>query len=110
MDMKQLQEQVGMAVLQKRVEMLTQKLSDRCFTDCIHDPGSSIRSKEKKCLGRCVDSFVESLKVMEGVVSEQMEAVQNSLSSAGDDWGSSNLSLESDEWFRNKWRQSKIAS
>lgn len=57
---KQLKEQLMVQNFQEMVEDMT----DKCFTMCIKKPGASLDSYEQRCLGNCMDRFVESYNLV----------------------------------------------
>lgn len=53
---KQIQAEIAAATLQELVEDMTEK----CYSICIKKPGSSLDNYEQRCLGNCMDRFIDS--------------------------------------------------
>lgn len=67
---KQLQEQMMVAAFQEMVEEVTQK----CFQMCIKKPGASLDSYEQRCLGNCMDRFIDSYNSVTKVFTSRLSA------------------------------------
>jgi len=57
------QQVVQQMAIQQTQEMLV-KLNDTCFAKCITKPGSALSGSEQKCLGMCMDRFMETFKLV----------------------------------------------
>ena len=44
--------------------MVCVQLSTTCFKTCVSKPSSTMKSSEKKCVGRCVDRWLEGMQVI----------------------------------------------
>lgn len=69
---KQLQAELAAATFQELVEDMTEK----CYNVCIKKPGTSLDNYEQRCLGNCMDRFIDSYNVVSKVftkrISEEM--------------------------------------
>lgn len=45
------------------MQELVEDMSDKCYAKCIQKPGSSLDNYEKRCLGNCMDRFIDSFNV-----------------------------------------------
>lgn len=70
---KQLQAQIAAATFQELVEDITEK----CFNTCIKKPGASLDSYEQRCLGNCMDRFIDSYNVASKVFTSQLSSQMN---------------------------------
>lgn len=57
---KQLKAQLAAATYQQMVE----DMSEKCFNMCIKKPGTSLDNYESRCLGNCMDRFIDSYNVV----------------------------------------------
>lgn len=39
---------------------LLQRITEKCYVKCVPKPGSSLDSSEKKCLGLCMDRYMDA--------------------------------------------------
>lgn len=69
---KQLQAELAAATFQELVEDMTEK----CYNVCIKKPGVALESHEQRCLGNCMDRFIDTYNVVSKVftkrISEEM--------------------------------------
>lgn len=69
---KQLQAELAAATFQELVEDMTEK----CYNVCIKKPGTSLDNYEQRCLGNCMDRFIDAYNVVSKVftkrISEEM--------------------------------------
>lgn len=69
---KQLQAELAAATFQELVEDMTEK----CYNVCVKKPGASLDNYEQRCLGNCMDRFIDSYNVVSKVftkrISEEM--------------------------------------
>ena len=52
---------------------LIAKLQERCFEECIHEPGTSFSGQQKECLTSCIDRFREARSLVHHSVSDILE-------------------------------------
>lgn len=57
---KQIETEMAAATLQELVEDMTEK----CFNICVKKPGSTLDNYEQRCLGNCMDRFIDSYNVV----------------------------------------------
>ena len=58
-----IQQSIKVLQLQAQIEqqeMLIQTINDKCFKMCIQTPGATVDSSQQKCLGRCIDRYVDA--------------------------------------------------
>ena len=53
---KQLKAEMALATMR---ELITE-MTERCYDKCISKPGSSLDSYEQRCLGNCMDRYLDS--------------------------------------------------
>mmetsp|Transcript_32955 Transcript_32955/g.92282 ORF Transcript_32955/g.92282 Transcript_32955/m.92282 type:complete len:85 (-) Transcript_32955:113-367(-) len=52
---------------------LVSKMQDRCFTDCVRDPGDHFSTQQRECINNCVDRFREARSLVNHSFNELME-------------------------------------
>ncbi|KAF8564286.1 hypothetical protein P879_11236 [Paragonimus westermani] len=57
---EQLMEQMKAEVALVSAQELLQKMSDKCFEKCVTKPGTTLDSSEQKCVGLCMDRYVDA--------------------------------------------------
>lgn len=57
---KQLKAQLAAATYQELMEDLTEK----CYSICVKKPGVSLDNYEQRCIGNCMDRFIDSYNVI----------------------------------------------
>ncbi|KAF6034033.1 TIMM13 [Bugula neritina] len=62
---QQIMEQVNMQVEMAKLKQLLEGVQDKCFKMCVSKPGSSLASSEQKCLGQCMDRYLDAVQVVE---------------------------------------------
>jgi len=70
---KQLQAQLAAATYQELVEEMTEK----CYNICIKKPGTSLDSYESRCLGNCMDRFIDSYNVVSKELTSRISSQMN---------------------------------
>lgn len=67
---KQLQAAISAATFQELVDDMTEK----CFNVCIKKPASSLDNYEQRCLGNCMDRFIDSYNVVSKVFTSRLSS------------------------------------
>lgn len=67
---KQLQTEIATATFQELVEDMTEK----CYSVCIKKPASSLDNYEQRCLGNCMDRFIDSYNVVSKVFTARLSS------------------------------------
>ncbi|TGZ62390.1 hypothetical protein CRM22_007469 [Opisthorchis felineus] len=57
---EQLMEQMKAEVALASAQELLQRMSDKCFEKCVPKPGVSLDNSEQKCVGMCMDRYVDA--------------------------------------------------
>lgn len=57
---KRIQAEVAAATIQELVGDMT----DKCYKSCIPKPGSGLDNSERRCLGNCMDRFIDSFNLV----------------------------------------------
>lgn len=57
---KQFRNEIAAATYQELVE----DMADKCYSMCIKKPGAALDSYEQRCLGNCMDRFIDSYNVV----------------------------------------------
>lgn len=70
---KQLQEQLMLQNFQDMVDDMTEK----CFQMCVKKPGASLDNYEQRCVGNCMDRFIDSYNLVTKVFTSRLAANQN---------------------------------
>lgn len=65
---KQLSAQIAAATFQELVD----DMAEKCYNICIKKPGSSLDSYEQRCLGNCMDRFIDSYNVVSKVFTTRL--------------------------------------
>nr|CAH8862081.1 unnamed protein product [Trichobilharzia regenti] len=63
----QLMEQMRAEVALASARELLEKMSDKCFEKCVSKPGTSLDNSEQKCIGLCMDRYVEAWNLVSKV-------------------------------------------
>jgi len=58
--MQQVKSELALASAQE----LMNKMNEKCFARCITKPGSSLSSSEEKCLGGCMDRYMDAFNIV----------------------------------------------
>lgn len=66
--MEQVRNQIAVATLQE----LIMKMSDKCFRKCVSSPSTSLDNREQKCLGNCMDRYMESWNIVSRAYSDKL--------------------------------------
>jgi len=64
-----LMENVKAQVAVSNFQNLLQTITDKCYSKCLHKPGTSLDSGETKCLGLCMDRYMDVQKLVGQVYS-----------------------------------------
>lgn len=56
----ELKKQLKAEMLSANMRELITEMTDKCFEKCVAKPGSSLDSYEQRCLGNCMDRFLDS--------------------------------------------------
>ena len=67
---KQIQAQIAQATIQELVDDITEK----CYNTCVKKPGSALDSYEQRCLGNCMDRFIDSYNLVSRTFTSRMES------------------------------------
>ncbi|XP_017099489.2 mitochondrial import inner membrane translocase subunit Tim13 [Drosophila bipectinata] len=57
-------ERVRQEIVLANIQELLQKMTRRCFSDCVGVPGLELRSEERECLDNCMDRFMDAVQVV----------------------------------------------
>lgn len=72
---KQLKAEVAAAFWQELVE----EMSEKCFNICIKKPGASLDNHEQRCIGNCMDRFIDSYNVISKSFMAKLSTMENKL-------------------------------
>lgn len=67
--MDQVRSQIAVAIAQE----LMQKMADKCFRKCINYPSAELDTKETKCLGMCMERYMESWNTVSRTYSARLQ-------------------------------------
>ncbi|TPX43211.1 hypothetical protein SeMB42_g04035 [Synchytrium endobioticum] len=57
---QQVMQQVRQELAQQNFQELLARINPKCFERCIMKPGTRLDSSEQTCLGRCVDTYIQT--------------------------------------------------
>ena len=58
----------------KMVQELMSSMSEKCFSKCTGKSGEHLDSKEKNCLANCMDRYMETMNVVNGVMASKQNS------------------------------------
>lgn len=61
---EELKRQVQSEMAKLVYEELIEEMQSKCFNKCVTKPGSSLDSYEQRCLGNCMDRFIDSYNLV----------------------------------------------
>ncbi|KZT58356.1 hypothetical protein CALCODRAFT_495088 [Calocera cornea HHB12733] len=61
---QQLMEGVRNQVALQSAQTLINKITDNCFEKCVTKPGTSLGGSEERCLGQCMERYMEAFTVV----------------------------------------------
>lgn len=64
MKTEELMDQIKQQLAIANVQVLIQKMTEKCFAKCITKPGSSLDNSEQKCVAMCMDRYTDSYGVV----------------------------------------------
>ncbi|XP_052810630.1 uncharacterized protein LOC128238593 [Mya arenaria] len=67
--LNQYQQQIMMQQSAKKLE----EAVDSCFRKCVTKPGSSLDKNQQKCLGQCVDVYLEASGIVSRAVAQRLQ-------------------------------------
>lgn len=67
---KQLQAQIAAATFQELVD----DMAEKCYSLCVKKPASSLDNYEQRCLGNCMDRFIDSYNVVSKVFTARLSS------------------------------------
>lgn len=70
---KQLSAQIAAATFQELVD----DMAEKCYNICIKKPGTSLDSYEQRCLGNCMDRFIDSYNVVSRAFTSRIQSQMN---------------------------------
>lgn len=70
---KQLQEQLMVQTFQEMVDDMTEK----CFQMCVKKPGASLDNYEQRCIGNCMDRYIDSYNLVTKIFTSRLSTNQN---------------------------------
>lgn len=65
---KQIQAEIATATIQELVDDMT----DKCYNSCIKKPGTALDSYEQRCLGNCMDRFIDSYNLVSRIFTSRI--------------------------------------
>ncbi|KAL5971545.1 Mitochondrial import inner membrane translocase subunit Tim13-B [Taenia solium] len=71
----QMKAEVAIASTRELMDQLTQK----CFEKCVSKPGASLDNSEQKCLGNCMDRYMDSVNLISKVFVNRLRQEANKL-------------------------------
>lgn len=69
-----LKRQLKAEMMAASIGELISEMTDKCFEKCISKPGSSLDSYEQRCLGNCMDRFIDSWNTVSKVYATKLQA------------------------------------
>lgn len=76
-DVDQLKKEIQAERVAQSFQELVNDMSEKCFTHCVKKPGTSLDSYEQRCLGNCMDRFIDSYNLVTKVFTEHLSANMN---------------------------------
>lgn len=70
---KQLSAQIAAATFQELVD----DMAEKCYNICIKKPGTSLDNYEQRCLGNCMDRFIDSYNVVSRAFTSRIASQMN---------------------------------
>ncbi|XP_030379662.1 mitochondrial import inner membrane translocase subunit Tim13-like [Scaptodrosophila lebanonensis] len=71
--LQQMKQQIAIANAQE----LLYNMSTKCFQKCVTRPRESLDAQEKKCIGMCMDRFMESYRLVSHTYGHRLQRERN---------------------------------
>lgn len=73
-ELEQYAEQLTQMSQMQFMQSLMSNFSDSCFKKCVATPKYQLDGSQTSCIGNCTDTLIESMSLVEKVLSKRMEA------------------------------------
>lgn len=77
MDVQELKKQMSAQIAVATFQELVDDMADKCYNICIKKPGTSLDSYEQRCLGNCMDRFIDSYNVVSRAFTTRIASQMN---------------------------------
>ncbi|XP_058802254.1 mitochondrial import inner membrane translocase subunit Tim13-A [Phymastichus coffea] len=68
-----LMDKVKQEIMIANFQELLQKMTEKCFKQCINKPGTSLDNSEQKCLAMCMDRYLDAYNTVSRAYSTRIQ-------------------------------------
>lgn len=72
-DVQEVKKQISAEIAAATIQELVEDMTEKCFASCIKKPGASLDSYEQRCLGNCMDRFIDSYNLVSRIFTSRIE-------------------------------------
>lgn len=76
-DVQEMKKQISAEVAVATVRELVEDVTERCYSLCIKKPGAALDNYEQRCLGNCMDRFIDSYNLVSRTFMSKIENQMN---------------------------------
>lgn len=73
MDVQEVKKQVQTETARATIQELVEDMTDKCYSICVKKPGSGLDNYEQRCLGNCMDRFIDSYNLVTKTFTSRMD-------------------------------------
>lgn len=76
-DVQEMKKQITAEMAAATVQELVEDVTEKCYNLCVKKPGTSLDNYEQRCLGNCMDRFIDSYNLVSRTFTSRLETQMN---------------------------------